>query len=132
MKLPRKGEYVSLKKIEELCMYFELYTLWDKIIENPPPKPFKSDGCSGGWPDVWRNTKGKKVSIYEQCCIHDLWYWSGYKGEHLARFFADVDLMVGIVRKTGRIKLGLLTFSGVRTGGVSWLPTKFKWGFGRY
>lgn len=131
MKLPRKGEYVSLKKVKELCVHFDLMPLWDKIANDPPLKPFKSDGCSH-WPDLWKNKKGKKVSIYEQCYIHDLFYWSGRKGEHLARFFADVDLMVGVVRKTGRIELGLTVFVGVRTGGVSWLPTKFKWGFGRY
>lgn len=132
MKLPRKGEYVSLKKIKELCIYFDLMPLWDKIAENPPPKQFKSDGCSGGWPDVWRDKNGKKVSIYRECLKHDLHYWAGYKGEDIARFLADVELMVGVVLKTKRIQLGVTMFLGVWTGGVDWLPTKFKWGFGRY
>ena len=131
MKLPKKGEIVSLEEIKELCMYFELFSLWDKIAENPPPKPFKSDGCSGGFPDVWKNAKGRKVSIYEACLKHDIVYWCGREGEHLNRFFADVDLMVDVVRKTGRIKLGLAMFAGVRAGGGSWTKMPFRWGFGR-
>jgi len=132
MKLPRKGEYVSLKKVKELCMYFELYELWDKIVENPPPKPFKCDGCSGGWPDVWKDINGKKVDLYELCLIHDLFYWSGYKGENMARFMADVGLMISVAKKTKRPELAITMLLGVHFGGVSWLPTKFKWGFGRY
>lgn len=131
MKLPKKGEIVSLEKIKELCMYFELFSLWDKIESNPPPKPFKSDGCSGGFPDVWKNAKGRKVSLYEACLKHDIVYWCGREEEYLARFFADVDLMVDVVRKTGRIKLGLLMFAGVRAGGSGWTRMPFRWGFGR-
>ena len=131
MKLPRKGEYVSLKKVKELCIYFDLIPLWDKIAENPPPKPFKSDGCSC-WPDVWRDKDGKKVSIYRECLKHDLHYWAGYRGEDIARFLADVELMVGVVLKTKRIQLGVTMFLGVWTGGSEHLPTPFKWGFGRY
>lgn len=131
MQLPKKGEIISLKKVKELCIYFELFDLWDKIENDPPIKPFKSDGCSGGWPDAWKNKNGRKVSIYEACLKHDMVYWCGREGEHLARFFADVDLMVDVVRKTGRIKLGVIMFSGIRTGGGSWTHLPFKWGFGR-
>lgn len=130
MKLPNKGKSVSLKKVKELCMHFELYELWDKIAEDPPRRQFRSDGCSC-WPDVWKDKNGKKVSIYRECLKHDLHYWAGYKGEDIARFLADVELMVGVVLKTKRIKLGLVMFSGIRTGGGSWTRLPFKWGFGR-
>ncbi len=131
MQLPKKGEVISLKKVKELCIYFDLFSLWDKIAEDPPIKPFKSDSCSGGFPDVWKNAKGKKVSIYEACLKHDLQYWVGYKKEPLARFAADVLLMMDVVSKTERTGLALVIFLGVRIGGIDWVPTKFKWSFGR-
>ena len=46
MILPKKGKIVPLDKIKELCIHFDLMPLWDKINNDPPPKPFKSDGCS--------------------------------------------------------------------------------------
>ena len=130
MQLPKKGQIVSLKKVKELCIYFGLFELWDKIENDPPTKPFKSDGCSC-WPDYWKNKNGKKVSLYEACLKHDLAYWSGYKGEVLSRFATDVLLMMDVVFETERPKLAITMFLGVRTGGVEWLPTRFKWGFGR-
>ena len=131
MQLPKKGEVVSLKKVKELCIYFNLFDLWDKIENDPPIKPFKSDGCSGGWPDVWKNTKGKKVSLYEACLKHDLSYWAGYIDEGMERFMADVRLMIDVALKTERPELALIMFLGVRVGGIDWIPTKFKWSFGR-
>jgi len=130
MELPKKGQIVSLKKIKELCWYFGLIPLWDKIKDDPPPKPFKSDGCSC-WPDVWKDKKNKKVSLYEVCLKHDLSYWAGHKGESMARFLVDTRLMVDVAIKTGRIELAVIMFIGVRIGGISWLKTPFRWGFGR-
>ena len=130
MYLPKKGAIVSLEEIKELCIHFGLTSLWDKIANDPPSKPFRSDGCSS-WPDKWKNDKGKKVNLYTECLKHDLQYWAGYKGEVITRFLADALLMVDVVIKTKRTKLALTMFLGVRVGGVSWLPTPFKWGFGR-
>lgn len=130
MKLPKKGKIVSLAEIKKLCIHFELYELWDKIAEDPPPKPFKSDGCSC-WPDNWKNANGKKVSIYEPCLLHDIAYWTGHKGETMARFLADAKLMVDVAMKTKRPKLAISMFLGVRTGGGSWTKMPFRWGFGR-
>jgi hypothetical protein len=112
-------------------MYFELYELWDKIKNDPPIKPFKSDGCSGGWPDVWKNKAGKKVSLYKECLRHDLHYWAGYPGEDIAKFLADVELMTSVVLKTKRVKLGITMFIGVIFGGSEKFNTSFKWSFGR-
>lgn len=132
MILPKKGRIVPLSKIKELCIHFDLMPLWDKIENDPPEKPFKCDGCSGGWPDVWNDVNDKKVSLYEACFLHDLKYWSGHKGETMARFMADVELMIDVAKKTKRPKLALTMLLGVRVGGVGWLPLPFKWGFGRY
>lgn len=132
MKLPKKGTIVPFSEIKKLCVYFDMMELWDKIKSDPPPKPFKSDGCSGGWPDEWKNVAGKKVNLYPECLKHDLRYWAGHKGEDVARFLADTELVEGVVVKTKRVGLATNMFLGVRAGGVSWLPTKFRWGFGRY
>lgn len=130
MKLPEKGVIVPLSEIKRICKEFKLFGLYRKIVNDPPEKPFKSDGCSY-WPDRWKDKNGKMVCLYEDCLRHDLQYWAGYSGDSIGRFFADTILMAGVVKKTGRVGLGLLMFIGVRIGGVSWLPTKFKWSFGR-
>lgn len=130
MQLPKKGKTISLEEVKNLCIYFDLMGLLDKIENDPPQKPFKSDGCSC-WPNVWKNKSGKKVSLYEDCLKHDLQYWAGYPEEDIARFLADVELMFGVVIKTKRIGLGLLMFLGVRIGGSEKFKTSFRWGFGR-
>jgi hypothetical protein len=129
--LPKKGEIVSLKEIETICIHFDLILLWDKIKNDPPQKLFKSDGCSC-WLDSWKNKNGKKVSLYTVCFIHDLYYWAGYSKENIARFMADVKLMINVVTKTNKTWLGMLMFLGVRVGGRRWFfKTPFCWGFGR-
>jgi len=82
-----------------------------------PLKPFKSDGCSL-WPD----------GPWVQCCtIHDQVYHKG--GTRAERKQADIDLMVCVAKK-GYPAIGFLMYLGVRIGGVPWLPTPFRWGFG--
>lgn len=66
MNLPKKNEEVSLPKIKEICEFFGLHDLWRKIETDPPPRPFKSDGCSV-WFDSW-----KGFSLYPACFLHDL------------------------------------------------------------
>ena len=130
MELPEIGKTLSLKEVKELCLYFELPELWEKIKKDPPKKPFKSDGCSC-WPEDWNDVAGKKVSIYSGCLRHDLHYWAGYAGESIEKFLADVELMVSVVLKTKRVGLGVAMFLGVILGGSEKFKTPFKWGFGR-
>ena len=81
-------------------------------------KPFKSDGCSM-FPD------GKYVS----CCeMHDLTYHKG--GTKIERLKADLKLAECVAGSTGKVWLAVLMFIGVRIGGVPWLPTPWRWGFG--
>jgi hypothetical protein len=130
IQLPKKGEKISLQEVRVLCIHFNLTKLWVKIEADPPPHPFKSDGCSY-WPDIWNDRSGKKANLYHECLIHDLHYWAGYKGEDFSRFIADVELMLNVVLKTGRIGLGIIMFLGVIIGGSSCFKTSFRWGFGR-
>ena len=82
-----------------------------------PPSPFTSDGCSC-WPDY----------NWVECCVaHDLTYWIG--GSRQERLAADLALKACIRDKGYPLMAGLM-YHGVRIGGVWWLPTPFRWGFG--
>lgn len=85
------------------------------------PENFKSDGCSW-FPD----------GNYRDCCVqHDLAYFKG--GSWTKRWQADKKLFQCVAAKRGfQYKiLAPLMWSGVRVGGVHWLPTPFRWGFGK-
>ena len=125
MKLPKKGEEVSLPKIKEICEYFGLLGLWTKIINDPPPNPFYSDGCSL-WFDSWQG-----VSLYPACFLHDLKYWAGYPDEDVERLIADAELMIDVARLLNATALAETMFHGVRVGGHEIFKQSFSWGFGR-
>lgn len=84
------------------------------------PPGFKTDGCSL-WPD----------GNYRDCCVeHDRAYFVG--GGIKERRRADNDLFK-CVRSKGRTYNKVVApfiWFGVRIGGVGWLPTPFRWGFG--
>lgn len=83
-----------------------------------PPLPFVSDGCSC-WPD----------GDWVECCVrHDLAYWVG--GTREQRKAADLDLKHCVAEERGHPFMGYAMYLGVRPGGVWWLPTPFRWGFG--
>lgn len=82
-----------------------------------PPNEFVSDGCSL-WPDY----------DWVECCVaHDSIYWMG--GTREDRFKADLS-MKECVSSTGHPIMGWIMYYGVRAGGVYWLPTSYRWGFG--
>lgn len=82
------------------------------------PHDFKSDGCSQ-WPD----------GDYRDCCeAHDLDYY--YGGTAADRKAADKRLYK-CVRDKGHKVNAVVMFLGVRIGAIQWLPTPFRWGFGR-
>jgi len=82
------------------------------------PADFKSDGCSL-FPD----------GNYRECCVeHDkAYYFGGTKEERKA---ADRQLC-SCIRAKGHRFLAPLMYLGVRIGGGAWLPTPFRWGFGK-
>ena len=126
MELPKKGEIVPLDKIQEICEYFNLQELWAKIKKDPPPRPFKSDGCTL-WVDEWEG-----VSLYPACFKHDLKYWAGQPGEHLARLIADAELMIDVAKLLDDTSIAETMFTGVRLGGNENFKLPFSWGFGRF
>ncbi len=121
MELPKKGERASDSQLMEICHYFGLIELLEKIEKDRPIKPFSSDGCSK-WFDSWQG-----ISIYPSCFIHDLKYWAGYpfdrlegeklKREKVERLVADAELMIDVARLLGDHKMAEIMFHGVRIGG---------------
>lgn len=86
------------------------------------PPDFKSDGCSL-FPD------GK----YRDCCVaHDKDYYFG--GSCKERLKSDNRLFKCVAAKKGwyhKVIIAPVMWLGVRIGGVSFLPTPFRWGFGK-
>jgi hypothetical protein len=80
-------------------------------------KKFKSDGCSFFFNGNWK-----------KCCIeHDKKYWKG--GTRTERKKADIELMKCVLLN-GHPFIAFIMYVGVRIGGLSILPTPFRWGFG--
>jgi len=98
-------------------MAAELYAT-SSLPEPKPPHEFKSDGCScfpdGDW--------------VECCVVHDLAYWMG--GTKKERENADATLRKCVSADKGHPITAAFMYFGVRIGGVWWLPTPFRWGFG--
>ncbi len=85
--------------------------------ETQAPKPFHADGCTW-FPD----------GDYRDCCdTHDRDYWCG--GARVERLQSDFELRQCVAAK-GRTLRSALIYLGVRIGGVPWLPTSWRWGFG--
>ncbi len=125
MNLPPAGEEVPLPRIREICEAHGLTELWRKIERDPPPLPFKSDGCTG-WVNEWNG-----ISIYPAGFLHDLKYWAGYPGEDVARLIADAELMIDVARLMNSTAMAVTMFHGVRVGGHERFGMAFSWGFGR-
>lgn len=125
IKLPAIDEVVPLPRIKQICEYYGLHELWQKIERDPPIHPFKSDGCTG-WVNEWNG-----ISIYPAGFLHDLKYWAGYPGEEVARLVADAELMIDVARLLNSTAMAETMFQGVRVGGSEHLNASFSWGFGR-
>ncbi|QQS33931.1 MAG: hypothetical protein IPM50_04955 [Acidobacteriota bacterium] len=83
-----------------------------------PPENYKFDGCSL-FPD----------GDWGECCeAHDRDYFVG--GTKAERKASDRRLRQ-CVRAKGHKYISVMMYFGVRIGGVSFLPTPFRWGFGQ-
>ena len=85
------------------------------------PADFKSDGCTW-FPD----------GDYRNCCVeHDTTYYFG--GSWSKRWRADKSLYKCVADKKGfqHKIIAPVMWLGVRIGGISFLPTPFRWGFGK-
>ena len=92
-----------------------------------PDYRFSSDGCSGLMSWVWRTLFGKGPP-WEGCCVvHDFAYWRG--GTRADRRAADRALRT-CVAANGHPLCAFIMWAGVRIGGVPWLPTPYRCGYG--
>lgn len=75
-----------------------------------------TDKCTC-WPD----------GNWGDCCVdHDIDYWCG----GTARQRLESDWRLRRCMRQRSYLPGVLLFFGVRFGGVHWLPTPWRWGFG--
>ena len=87
-------------------------------------RTFASDGCS-----LFPNRSLINGDDWCGCCLeHDIAYWKG--GSEAERLMADEALRQCVLEQTGDEALARLMFEGVRLGGVPWLPTWYRWGYG--
>ena len=110
--------YIKNKPMRnELEQVAEEYCRKSRAGSKPQPDfIFTTDGCSR-WPD----------DSWVACCIaHDVAYWCG--GSERDRQEADQELMNCVNNKTQVI--GNIIYAGVRIGGLPWLPTPWRWGYG--
>ncbi len=90
---------------------------------NAALRPFESDGCTA-FPDG----TSSHPNLWQPACLrHDVAYWKG--GEAPDRLAADRALRQAIF-DSGHPWVSRLAYIGVRLGGVPWLPTPWRWGFG--
>ncbi|MGH8475967.1 MAG: hypothetical protein ACRER2_09385 [Methylococcales bacterium] len=81
-----------------------------------PDYIFTTDGCTRSPDGSWST-----------CCIaHDIAYWCG--GGEQDRKAADQELSHCMNEKLP--PLGTLYYAVVRIGGVPWLPSPWRWGYG--
>lgn len=89
--------------------------------EHEHPPGFVSDGCTA-FPD----------GNYRECCeAHDLDYFKG--GSFSERRASDKRLYRCVKAKGGwknKVRAPMM-YLGVRVFGTGWLPTPFRWGFGK-
>jgi len=113
---------ILLSIVLSSCLCIPSYA--DDGSKLPPvtvPEDFKSDGCSM-FPD----------GSYWECCVeHDKAYYVG--GSWRERLSADNKLFNCVADKDGvhHKLVAPLMWLGVRVGGVGFLPTRIRWGFGR-
>ena len=92
-----------------------------------PDYQFRSDGCSFLLSWTWWTLFGHGPP-WEGCCdAHDKAYWLGGTREDRRR--ADRKLRICATLR-GHPYWGAMMEWGVWVGGVPWLPTRYRWGYG--
>jgi len=91
------------------------------------PKPFISDGCSGGMSWFYKHVLRRRLPWEKACVVHDRKYWLG--GTPGMRKTADAALMRAVIR-AGYPYCAILIFLAVRVFGSPYLPFPWRWAFG--
>lgn len=126
MTIPAINTVVTNTELLDLCEEYGLAKQAEIIKKDPPKKPFKSDGASC-FPD-----RINGVDIYPAAFLHDIKYWCGYPQDRKGRLQADLELAADVMELCGgSAELAETMLAGVRAGGAAWMPTPWRWGFGR-
>lgn len=136
--LPQIDEIITTQRGLELCKYFELGYLVERLTKHPGRyREWRFDGCSF-LPDqllkrIYRNWD--KV-LYECCLPHDLGYAYGKSGDNEERKQVDLDFERNLIAKAdmhpglARIFWGAVSIGGkesLKIPNVSWaFATKEK------
>lgn len=99
------------------CAHFDYPAQQDTAGgDGEPPYAFETDGCSMV-PDF---------NVRDCCVAHDQAYCRGGTADQ--RLLADQQFRKCIADRDHGV-LASVYYVGVRTGGVPWLPTSWRWGF---
>ncbi len=133
MTLPEIGDIITTKEALELCRYFGLDYLVERIEADPKRyKDWKFDGCSV-LPDkvmgFFTGCDWKDIT-YKCCLPHDLCYAYGDLGNKIERKQVDQKFYSDLIIKAGMKKWCAFAFlAGVWIGGAEEFGLSFSWGF---
>ena len=133
MGLPKIGDLITVKQALELCRYFGLDYLVERIEFNTDCyNDWKFDGCSGLPDEVMGYfTDCNWEDITYKCCLpHDLCYGYGESGNEAERKHVDENFYNDLVTKANMKEWFASAFlSAVRIGGIEEFGLSFSWGF---
>ena len=129
VRLPEIGERVTTEWAIELCQYFGLDYLVERVNANPGAyKTWVFDGCSM-LPDVIVSRFINVPELTIICLKHDLKYGYGECGNDEERLKADFELGLDLLDGGAIAEVSLAFFTGVQVGGGGELGFNFSWGF---
>ncbi len=133
MNLPKIGETITTELALELCEYFGLDGLMDRISKNPNSyKEWVFDGIS-----VLNDKFAASISCVDQnvltfeCALpHDLRYGYGESGNKKERKDADLKFKSDLLNKAKMNKFwAFIFYFTVRTGGAEVWGFSYSWAF---
>jgi len=132
MKLPELNDIIDTKQALDLCRYFKLDYLVERIGNDPGRfKEWKFDGCSGLPDELMGLFSGCDwQDITFKCCLpHDLSYGYGELGNDIERERVDLKFYSNLITKAGmREWLASAFLAAVRLAGEEDLGLSFSWG----
>ncbi len=133
MNFPKIGETITPDMALELCEYFNLYDLKNRIENNPNKyKDWVFDGIS-----LLNDKFAATISHVDQyilttdCALpHDLRYGYGEPGNKKERKDADEKFKSDLIKKAKMNKFwAFIFYSAVRIGGAETLSLSYSWAF---
>ena len=135
MNLPKIGDTVTAEEALELCRYFNLDYLAERIESDPGRyADWEFDGCSGVKDRLLGPFTGcDSEDITLKCCLpHDLCYGYGEPGNEIERERIDLKFKSDLMTKAGMPEWCAAAFlAAVRVGGAEVFGLSFSWGFAR-